>query len=113
MKRLILLSIVCISFSCTVEPINEPDTPIIQEVVADVQETTLQGTYRRSIGSQFEVYEVADMLRVYIQTNDSMDKIFEAEYSYTETDIIIDGNVYPYEISVDSVVICGYTYYRF
>ena len=101
--------------SCRIDTIPEvtPIPEVSTEAVTQAQETTLQGTYKRSIGSQFEVYEISEQLIVYIQTGDTMDKIFQADYSYTETDIIIDNNLYPYELSFDKIVICGYTYYRF
>lgn len=100
--------------SCKIEETepNVQETPIVVHEETICQEIVLEGTYKRQIGSQFEVYEIGDKLSVYIQTSDSYNKIFEADYSYTETYIIIDGNLYPYELFSDKIVICGYIYYR-
>lgn len=100
--------------SCKIEE-TEPyvqETPVVVQEETISQELVLEGTYKRQIGSQYEVYEIGDKLSVYIQTADSYNKIFESDYSYTETDIIIDGNLYPYELFTDRIVICGYIYYR-
>lgn len=109
--------ILCIALSsCTADIPIEPIT--VTEVIQNTPEGinadyTLEGIYRRSIGSQWEVSEIAEQLTVYIQTGDSRDKIFQADYSYSKTDIIIDGCLYPYELDIEKIVICGYTYYRF
>lgn len=100
--------------SCTLEEV-EPET-IPEEVVTvidePIQQAILQGVYKRSIGSQFEVYEITDKLTVYIETDGIQKQIFQADYTYSDTDIIINGVCYPYILEVDKITICGYTYYK-
>ena len=102
--------------SCTIdqaEPaeaeqqIEEITTP---EVINEVY--TLQGIYRRSIGSQWEVYHIGEQFIIYIQTGDSLKEIYREDYTYTETKIIINKEAFEYIVYPDKIVICGYEYYR-
>lgn len=102
--------------SCTIdqaEPveieqqIEEITTP---EVIEEAY--TLQGIYRRSIGSQWEVYHIGEQFIIYIQTGDSLEEIFREDYTYTETKIIINKEAFEYIVYPDKIVICGYEYFR-
>ena len=102
--------------SCTPEPpiyTIEDTTPTIESEVVEDVEITLQGVYKRSIGSQYEVYDFSEQLTISVESSDKVEIIFVSPYTFDDINIIIDGSMYPYELSVDKIVICGYTYYRF
>lgn len=100
--------------SCRIDTIPEVDTIVetIPEVAAEAQETTLHGTYRRAIGSQYEVYEFSDQLTTFIETDGIRTVNGVYDYTYDEDNIFIGADVFPYILEVDKIVICGYTYYR-
>ena len=102
--------------SCTIdqaEPaeaeqqIEEITTP---EVVDEVY--TLQGIYRRSIGSQWEVYHICDEFIIYIQTGDSLAEIFRGGYSYNDKLLFVNGASFVYSVHPDKIIIEGYEYFR-
>jgi hypothetical protein len=102
--------------SCTLEEvtpieITEPETIEITEEVIDVV-YTLHGVYRRSIGSQYEVYDIGSQFVIYIQTGEDLREIYRQDFTYTEDEIIINGEAFSYELSPDKITICGYDYYR-
>lgn len=101
--------------SCTPEPsqaVIEAPTETIQSEVIESVEVTLKGVYKRSIGSQYEVYEIDDMLTISIEEDDKSDIIFVSDYTFNDVSIIIDSVEYPYELYSDKIIICGYTYIR-
>lgn len=100
--------------SCTLEEV-EPEA-IPEEVVAvidePIQQASLQGVYKRSIGSQYEVYDIGTQFVIYIQTGEELREIYRQDYTYTDSEIIIQGEAFSYELSPDKITICGYDYYR-
>ena len=93
--------------SCTIEeatPIELPEveTAEITEEAIDIV-YTLHGVYRRSIGSQFVIY---------IQTGEDLREIYRADYTYTDSEIIIGNDRFEYILYIDRIEICGYTYWR-
>ena len=102
--------------SCTLEEVTpieiaEPETIEITEEVIDIV-YTLHGVYRRSIGSQYEVYDIGKQFVIYIQTGEDYKEIYRQDFTYTEDEIIINGEAFSYELSPDKITICGYDYYR-
>ena len=92
------------------EPTVESDTDILTEPVEVVY--TIHGVYYRYLGSITEVYDISDKFYIYILSGIEKRLIFEASYEYTDTDIIIDNNLFDYLLYPDKIVICGYSYYR-
>lgn len=102
--------------SCTIEeatPIELPEveTAGITEEGTDIV-YTLHGVYRRSIGSQYEVYDIGSQFVIYIQTGEDLREIYRADYTYTDSEIIIRNDRFEYILYIDRIEICGYTYYR-
>ena len=102
--------------SCTleeVEPVELPEVETIEITEEGIDIVyTLHGIYRRSIGSQYEVYDIGKQFVIYIQTGDDYREIYRADYTYTDSEIIIGSDRFGYILYIDRVEICGYTYYR-
>lgn len=100
--------------SCTIEEAEPAETIETKEITAEVitEEPALHGVYRRSIGSQYEVYDIGSQFVIYIQTGDDLREIYRQDYTYTEDEIIIQGEAFSYELSPDKITICGYDYFR-
>ena len=97
--------------SCKIDTIDDIQAPLIQgEIIS--QEIVLEGIYKRSIGSQYEVYDFSEQLIISIESDNKMEIIFTADYTFDEVNIIIDNSLYPYELYADKIIICGYTYMR-
>lgn len=101
--------------SCTIEQAEPVEAVQTEEITTPevINETyTLQGIYRRSIGSQYEVYDIGSQFVIYIQTGDNLQEIYRQDYTYTEDEIIIQGEAFSYVLTPDKITICGYDYYR-
>jgi len=116
-KYFILIFI--IALSCTLEEAETPDPVEIIEItelevaICDLIEYTIHGVYSRSLGSMDEVYYIGDQLVIcIINGSNSSKEIYRSDYIYTDTDIIIDGQLFDYVLYQDRIVICGYVYYR-
>ena len=61
----------------------------------------MHGVYRRSIGSQYEVYDIGTQFVIYIQTGEDLREIYRADYTYTDSEIIIGNDRFEYILYID------------
>lgn len=102
--------------SCTIEeatPIELPEVETVEITDEGIDIVyTLHGVYRRSIGSQYEVYDIGTQFVIYIQTGEELKEIYRQDFTFTDSEIIINGEAFSYELAPDKITICGYDYYR-